>query len=549
MNLKFDPRDKIDWDILEEIKFFFNQVNDKALYNMGIKDSYNDHGIEALGLTVEYFHPQITLDDRMRYIAENIVYSDISQNNIICNTIISHFYGARGIHKIATRESDPKKALVDFDRMLVDDDYKNFIINNLEDAKGYGIPLYGTTELRTSLFGAANGFVAEKDNKVRDAHAGNIMQWVASFITNGLTEKMVASNSLKEIFSYITTLPGVGAYYGYHCGTSNSVNPNININHDEDFCVPGPGARKTLDLLFPNVTSKEFDYGDRVIWFRKNQVELIGNFPLHKSTHNIIVEGKKVFKDEQSDLKTYGCEVGLCQFGVYHRLRNEPKLAGRRKVARVDDVLFEKFINREPIELVVKTKKVKVKKEIKIMEEVKKEVNSNFNSLPEDYKDPFPDHKLGDPSTIKRNNLQKKIATKILDGVNEINKAVKKGAGEHIKIVKKKATKVQTSGAHGTFEGNFETGPLKPKVEKPKKKAKGPKFTQEKIDLIDNIITEVGLEDFGHSDILTAIKSKGGLGLKLDSNWKESWAIMQEMVNIGMLIKKGRKYSRISLEL
>jgi len=341
--MNINPYDIVDKEILKDLSFFYKQINNKALYANGILDTYDDQGVPALHESVEYFHPSILLDDRMVYIAENIVYANISQNNIICNTIISHFYGGRGIHQVATKEKDPKKAHVDFDRMLVDNTYKNFIINNLEEARNYGIPIYGTTELRTSLFGSANDYVAKKDNKERDAHPGNIMQWVAGFIERGITEKMQKATSLKGMFDIITQLEGVGSYYGYHCSTSNSVNPNIDINHDERFCIPGPGARKSLDLLFPGVTAKEFDYGDRVIWIRDNQIELFGDLNIHESTHNLIIDGKKVFKDEQSELKVYGTEVLTCQYGVYHRLKNEPKLAGRRKVARIDDSVFENF--------------------------------------------------------------------------------------------------------------------------------------------------------------------------------------------------------------
>ena len=58
----------------------------------------------------------------------------MGKHNIICNTIISHFYGARGIHQVATREKDLKKALVDFERILIDKDYINWINKNLEEA-------------------------------------------------------------------------------------------------------------------------------------------------------------------------------------------------------------------------------------------------------------------------------------------------------------------------------------------------------------------------------------------------------------------------------
>jgi len=543
-----DPFDIVDREIVKDVKFFFNQVNDKALYFMGIKDSYNDYGVPALHESVEYFHPQITLDDRMRYIAENIVLADISQNNVICNTIISHFYGGRGIHQVATKELDPKKAHVDFDRLLIDEEYKNKIIGNLEDGRNYGIPIYGTTELRTSLFGAANAYVAKKDNKERDAHSGNILQWVAGFIERGITEKMINANSLKEMFDVLTKLEGVGSYYGYHCSTSNSVNPNINVNHDESFCVPGPGARKTLDLLFPGVSAKEFDYGDRVIWFRENQVELLGEFPLHESTHNIIVNGQKIFKDEQSDLKTYGCEVGLCQYGVYHRLKNEPKLAGRRKVARIDNTILENFINNVPLpEVPIKVKKIKKPKKMEVKEEPQliSVINENFSKLPDGYNDPFPGVHLKDPSSFKRKNI---IAIEVPS---------KETLKKEISKVEENIETLETLDVVEVLENTLMDelkkvdavipNPNVTLVKKPKTKSV-PASSKEKIDLIMGIIDETGLDDFTHSDVLSVVQAKGGLGLKLDSNWKESWAIMQSMVNNGTLEKIGRKYRKMIIK-
>lgn len=344
LKIQKNPHELIDQKVLAELRFFFHQQNDKALYKMGINESYNDFGVQALKESVEYFPLFITLDDRTRYIAENIVLSDIGKDNIICNTIISHFYGARGIHKIATKESDPKRALIDFERILIDKDYKNWIYSNLEDARSFAIPIYGRTELRTSLFDAANSYVAEKDKKKRNQNPVNMMLWVASFIESGVTEVISNTSSLKELYNHIIKVPGIGKYYGYHCAISNSINPNINVSHDEAFCVPGPGAVKVLNQLFPNVPPREFSYGDRVVWLRDHQEELFGKFEVPKSKHNFIVNGQKIFADEQNNLKVYGIEVGLCQFGVFQRLRDNPKLVSNRKVARLDEATFKNWI-------------------------------------------------------------------------------------------------------------------------------------------------------------------------------------------------------------
>jgi hypothetical protein len=335
---------KYDKEIINDVGYFFNKVNDRALYQLGVKDSYDDGGDIALGERVEYFHPQITLDDRMRYIMENIVFSDLDIHNVICNTIISHFYGGRGIHQIMTRDDNPKTALVDFHKLTENKDYEEEIRENLNDATSLGLPIYGTTELRTSIFGAANNYVSKTRNIERNADKINILLWVASFIKRGITEKMSKATSLEDMYNIITSLEGVGQYYGYHCSTSNSVNPKIKINHDERFCVPGPGARFTLDLIFGK--DSKIPYGDKVVWFRENYKDLIGEIPLHESTHNVTVNSVKIFDDEQDELKTYGCEVGLCQYGVYYRLKNNPKLINKRKVARADGYKMKAFFDK-----------------------------------------------------------------------------------------------------------------------------------------------------------------------------------------------------------
>lgn len=424
-----DLKSSINKGILEDIGFFFEKVNDRALYKLGLRDSYDNEGVEALREDVEYFHPQITLDDRMRYIAENIVSNKTeSVYNIICNTIISHFYGARGIHQIMTRDPNPKTALVDFERLAVDDDYLWELNKNLEDARELGLPIYGTTELRTSLWGASNKYCAKLFGEATKDPI-NMAVWIAGFIERGIIDKMYDAKSLKEMYKIITSIEGVGAYYGYHCSTSNSVNPEIMVNHDEKFCVPGPGARYTLDLLFGK--DCKVDYGERVIWFRENQKELIGELDLHPSTYNFIVDGEKILQDEQDDLKVYGCEVGLCQYGVFYRLDNNPKLINRRKVARADDELLSEFFG----------------KDIPVGSESKK-VTTRFECVCD------------------------------VDG----------------------------------------TG------------------------IIVDVIEMLGKKEFTHNEVAKVIKQNGGYGLKQEGNWKQSWQIMQAMVEAGDLTKVGRRY-------
>ena len=334
-------------DVIDRIGYFLNKINDRSLYFHGYSDSYDDGGDKALGENVEYFHPAITLDSRMRYIAENIVYNnDIDNINKVCNIMLTHFYGGLGIIQTMTRNADPKTAAVDFYKLASNKNYYDELNTNLVDAKDWGLPVYGTTELRTSLFGASNAYIAEKYKHPKNANLINIAAWVAGFIDRGLIEECFNQKSLEDLYYHLISIEGIGPYYGYNEAVSQSLNPVMGINHDERFSVPGPGAKYTLDRLFDQKKIK-MDYGEQIVWFRENYRTYIGDINMHPFTHNIEVGDKKVFSEEQDELKTYGCEVGLCQFGVYDRLSLNHNLINRRKIGSIDEAAQKGFFERK----------------------------------------------------------------------------------------------------------------------------------------------------------------------------------------------------------
>ena len=114
-----------DWErfnkyLMDDFNHFLKKINTRACINLGfIDEEYNnlnrhgeiDHG---LGRDVEYFHPTITLDDRMRYIGTVIAQQDMSKFNILGNGIISHFYGARGVHMAVTNSLRSKNTITYF---------------------------------------------------------------------------------------------------------------------------------------------------------------------------------------------------------------------------------------------------------------------------------------------------------------------------------------------------------------------------------------------------------------------------------------------------
>ena len=99
----------LDWDVVKKVEKFFIKVNERLLFKMGVYDSYSTDGDEAMGLEVEYFHFNITGDDRMRYIGQNIVLeSSLTPRNKLCNSIITHLYGGRCINTLLTGKTNPQ---------------------------------------------------------------------------------------------------------------------------------------------------------------------------------------------------------------------------------------------------------------------------------------------------------------------------------------------------------------------------------------------------------------------------------------------------------
>ena len=78
-----------DKEIMQDFNWFLYKINQRACINLGYLDETYDEVNRfgevdyGLGRDVEYFHPTITLDDRMRYIGQVIAKADMYQFNIL----------------------------------------------------------------------------------------------------------------------------------------------------------------------------------------------------------------------------------------------------------------------------------------------------------------------------------------------------------------------------------------------------------------------------------------------------------------------------------
>lgn len=334
-----------DKGLMEEFNWFLYKVNERACLNLNFIDGeYQEVNRKGeydpgLGRDVEYFHPTITLDDRMRYIGTVIAQQPLSEISVLGNTLISHFYGARGVHMAVTGSNDPLNCFVDFDKVADGDKaYIAQLRHNLDESKKKKMPIWGTTELHTSIQTASRNFTRKKyDQPEKAFHPVDVVEWVADFRNNGTLDGLLKAEHIKDAYTVLRKLPGIGEYYGFHGAASSSVLPIVKYHHDDRFVAPGPGAVYTIGQIWPNAPKKL--YAEAIYFMRENaeEIGLIKDVDFHPKAYNIEkTDGTLLFPDQQDSLKYYGTEVMSCQFGIYLQIRNDPKACAKRKVARLE---------------------------------------------------------------------------------------------------------------------------------------------------------------------------------------------------------------------
>ena len=504
------------------------------------------HGFQVNGNAVPYFHPNRSFHDEIIWLNEHVFYNpDCKFEDKLINAAIVKFYGPSNTISILTRNTG--KNFIVYERLIHDDDYVAQCMKNIHDATDNKEKIFGTTELRTSLQTESRNYtrqivtpydklLGQQNDPNRKGRSSDIFHWFRK-LGPEFKEFYSKEPTMEESFKFLTSFRGIGNYYGYHFSTNLARMPKIGteallregsdygkLDEDDDFVAPGVGAMNTIKWFFEHLNFSVNDkVGAHVIRAIKEDQNNFFDFKGESLMHAQVVS-------ETGKFTTFGCEISCCQFSVFQRLRFNEKLARKRSDAPIGK---EVIGGKKPI--------------AKDLEEscvlITEENMKDFTKLPENYNDPFPELHLKDPNSLKRKLDVVETVNNIL--TEELKKSTEKVQGEKRKS---KANIVPTDKNLLKALAAKSKASIAEKLSKtPKKKKKSSaKIAPEKIDLIKNIIEEIGLEEFSHSDVLEAVQAKGGLGLKLDSNWKESWAIMQEMVKQNMLEKNGRKYKNVN---
>jgi hypothetical protein len=314
--------DKFDKKVLEQLKFFLKEINKReVLIQEGKKDSYKEPH-PALQIDVMYWHPNRTRHDEVDWLMKYVFHPDVTFTNKILNSFAVKFYGpSQAVLNAIGREEYSTRNLIDFDRLPEDKDYMREIDANLIAAKEAGKQQWGTTELRTSLQTAAKHHAGH-------SRTSNMIEWIASFKTDGLIKFYEGGPSMEQAFNKITSYRGIGNYYGYHSNSNLARCFDIAMNENEDFVVAGPGASATLDRLWPDHKKHKVSYQDMLLYMRDHQDQIFEHDKIdHKALTQTLKPGQNV-----DFLTSFGCEITSCQFNVFTRFVENPDLIERRKL-------------------------------------------------------------------------------------------------------------------------------------------------------------------------------------------------------------------------
>ena len=273
------------------------------------------------------------------YWLENFVFGqDISMRNKILNAMAVKFVGMPTLTLVASDSADYSK-VIDFDEYEKKGDYFKWVNNNL-DTNQHGLKVWGATQLQTSLQTAARNYCREQDNDPdQPFKLSNMIRWMAYLDTLGMSEVVQnRDNGLREVCEWFRSHRGIGPYFAYHppCNFSRS-SELPHIDEDEDYCLVGPGAKRGLEYVFPDVKfGNEKIMEDYIVSIKHNQFEFFefkDEDTLNHYKSNLEYGGR---------LTTFGTEITMCQFNCYHSIRDNDK-AQTKRMLPLTFAAFEKI--------------------------------------------------------------------------------------------------------------------------------------------------------------------------------------------------------------
>lgn len=334
----------IDRKRCEELEHYLLQMQERALTDYAAEQGLDDvtytydatEPLHPLSRKVMYFQPVLGTPCDRREVAKCIVGRDdsvISQENKVLNVMLTYMYGPTWTYLYLTGKTNPKEAWVDFDRVYSDPSYVDELRENIAYARSHGHSMWTTTELHTSIQTEGRNYVRKKYNQPeRKPHALDIVEWMAAFKHTGVTKRIIEAKSLKQAYEALTSVRGIGPYFGWNSIVMIANAKFVDYTHDEPFVAPGGGAINTVDYLFEPMSAAGHKVrpADALVFLRENQHKLFPNLYIADPFQNVDVDYGKLLKHDQTEFTTNSFEVGCCQFSVYRKFLKEPDAMKRR---------------------------------------------------------------------------------------------------------------------------------------------------------------------------------------------------------------------------
>lgn len=465
------------------------------------KEKFGDefgYGLHVEGKAVPYFHPNRSFHDEIIWLDKQVYYNDECKfEDKLINAAIVKFYGPSNTVDIITRGSD--KGFIQYDKLINDDDYVANCMNNIHVAMGNKEKIFGTTELRTSLQTESRNYtrmietpydkmLGLKADPKRNGRSSDMIYWFRK-LGPMFKEFYSTQPTMEESFNFLTSFRGIGNYYGYHFSTNLARMPLIGT---KELLRPGSKVGRLNEddeFVAPGVGAMI-----TIRWFYQHLGldvnEKVGRRvvqAIRADQDNFFEfegESKEILKTvfETGYMTTFGCEISCCQFGIFNRLKNNKKLAIKRSQAP---------ISKEGVETNIETDCVIPKK----------------------------------PKTMGNRRLEKEFTEIVLSDIYippTIKEEPKEGPKEEPKVPKEKPPHKERKSTGTSY-----------------------KVDMRNVKIILDLIEELNTDNFSHSQIGLLIETKGITDLKQESNWKESWQILQWLVEKGKLRKEKTRYIKL----